>query len=268
MSADSASEHEAPSGEPGGASASAYCAEHPESESTLTCARCGAYACDRCAPRGATICGRCQERLDVPLPWDARGHFVTRYVRTIAVLATPWRGDPFGHLAPGSVPRSLGFAYLSWLGMLLSILAPLEAFGRMVSEVPYFATFYVAFAIPLAALYAGVAVLGLGVPMHVVARALGGRAPFAETLRASAYAQGYGVWLSFAMVATLPASTAIAPLAYGLFAIGVGGVLAAGGSFARGRHRLSLVRALVVAVSAPTVMVTIIGLLGALLRFR
>ena len=100
------------------------CAYHPSRRASLTCERCGSYACSDCAvdaPWGASVCAPCKARggLCYPLLWERGNPFsplcFARSAKAI-VLDAP---SVFAHLPHGSLARALGFS--AWVVVCLTL---------------------------------------------------------------------------------------------------------------------------------------------------
>ncbi len=191
------------------------CATHPVRRASLTCERCGSYACSECAvdaPWGASMCVACQERggLRFPLAWESGSLWnPLRFVRTAkAVLLDAL--TLFAHLPEGGVARPLVFT--GWVALCLTLSSLLtDAMYLRVHVYGFQAVQAVAFHV-LSALgttlgwtYGLVLLSALG--FHASARWFGGQAGFSVALRSAAYGSAF---LLYNAVTTL--ASAVSPL--------------------------------------------------------
>ncbi|HEX7480175.1 MAG TPA: hypothetical protein VF331_20415 [Polyangiales bacterium] len=191
------------------------CATHPARRASLTCERCGSYACSDCAvdaPWGASMCVTCQARggLRFPLAWES-GSLCNpmRFARSAkaVLLDAP---TVFAHLPEGGVVRPLVFT--GWVALCLTLsslvtdamylrvyvygLQAVQAVGfRVLSEL----------GMKLAWTYGLVLISALG--FHASARWFGGQASFSVALRSAAYGSAF---LLYNAVTTL--ASAVSPL--------------------------------------------------------
>lgn len=187
------------------------CATHPARRASLTCERCGDFACSECAvdtPWGVSVCEPCKSRgaLHYPLAWE-RGSLWNplRFVRSARdiLLDAP---TMFANLPRGGVGRA--FAFCTWVAVCLAICSLLtEAMQLRVDwrDVPTLRAlaYYGAsrFAEHVARTYVIVLVVGIG--LHVSARALGGDAGPSIAARTAGYGSAF---LLYNAVVTLAAS--------------------------------------------------------------
>jgi hypothetical protein len=166
---------------------------------SLTCERCGSYACSDCAvdaPWGASVCAPCKARggLSYPLLWERGNPFsplcFARSAKAI-VLDAP---SVFAHLPRGSLLRALGFS--AWVVLCLTV-------SRLLADVAElrfdFADPFTQRALSLYGLsqlarqslqtYGLVLISALG--FHALARVLGGHGSAALALRAAAYGSAF-----------------------------------------------------------------------------
>src|SRR5262245_24834902 len=102
------------------------CASHPARRASLTCERCGDYACSECAidsPWGVSVCAPCMTRgsLLYPLPWQ-RGSMCNplRFARSArdVLLDAP---TLFAYLPRAGLGRAVGFC--AWVAVCLALCA-------------------------------------------------------------------------------------------------------------------------------------------------
>jgi hypothetical protein len=187
------------------------CATHPARRASLTCERCGNYACCECAfdaPWGVSVCAPCKSRgaLVYPLDWE-RGSMWNplRFARSArdVLLDAP---TLFANLPSGGFGRAFGFC--AWVAVCLAACALwTEAQSLRVDwrDIPtlralslYGASRFVEH---VARTY--VIVLVSGLSFHLIARAFGG----AASPEVAARTAGYGsAFLLYNLAAALAAS--------------------------------------------------------------
>jgi hypothetical protein len=175
------------------------CASHPARRASLTCERCGNYACSECAidaPWGVSVCAPCKSRggLEYPLDWE-RGSMWNplRFVRSArdVLLDAP---TLFANLPGGGVGRALGFcAWVASLVALVSLLIELSQLNVVWSDGPTLRALSIygasVFAEHVARIYVVVLVSAFG--FHLIARAFGGEAPPAVAARTAGYGSAF-----------------------------------------------------------------------------
>lgn len=189
------------------------CANHPSRRASLTCERCGSYACSDCAvdaPWGASVCAPCKARggLCYPLLWE-RGNpwnplCFAKSAKAI-VLDAP---SVFAHLPRGSLLRALGFS--AWVVLCLTLTRLLADVTELRFDVRDPLTQRALSLYGLSQLarqgvqtYALVLVSAAG--FHALARGLGGSGSAALAVRAAAYGS---VFLLFNAGSTLASTLA------------------------------------------------------------
>jgi hypothetical protein len=189
------------------------CANHPSRRASLTCERCGSYACSDCAvdaPWGASVCVPCKARggLCYPLLWERGNPFsplcFARSAKAI-VLDAP---SLFANLPRGSLVRALGFS--SWVVLCLTVTRLLADITELRFDVRDPLTQRALSLYGLSQLarhgvqtYGLVLVSALG--FHALARGLGGSGSAALAVRAAAYGS---VFLLFNAWSTLASTLA------------------------------------------------------------
>jgi hypothetical protein len=189
------------------------CANHPARRASLTCERCGSYACSECAvdaPWGTSVCAPCKARggLSYPLPWERGNPFnplcFARSARTIVVDAE----HLFANLPRGSVLRALGFS--AWVALCLTASTLLADATQLRFDWSDGATQRALSLYGLSQLirqsvqtYSLVLLSAAG--FHVVARVLGGQGSAMLAIRAAAYGS---VFLLFNAATTLTGTLA------------------------------------------------------------
>jgi hypothetical protein len=189
------------------------CANHPARRASLTCERCGSYACSDCAvdaPWGTSVCAPCKDRggLRYPLIWE-RGNPLSplcfaRSARAILLDAPTL----FGNLPNGGVVRALGFS--AWVVVCLTISTLLADASQMRFDWSDGPTQRAMSLYGLSQLarqgvqtYSLVLLSALG--FHTAARVFGGHGSPALAIRASAYGSAF---LLFNAVTTLTGTLA------------------------------------------------------------
>ena len=171
------------------------CASHPARRASLTCERCGNYACSECAidaPWGVSVCEPCKSRgsLWYPLAWE-RGSMLNplRFARSArdVVLDAP---TLFAYLPRGSLGRAVGFS--AWVAVCLALCAVTSEALQLRLDFRDLPTLR-ALSIYSASLFAEhvlrtcVIVLICGFGFHLIARAFGGTASPSVAMRTAAY---------------------------------------------------------------------------------
>ena len=175
------------------------CAYHPSRRASLTCERCGSYACSDCAvdaPWGASVCAPCKARggLCYPLLWERGNPFsplcFARSAKAI-VLDAP---SVFAHLPRGSLGRALGFS--AWVVLCLTVSRLLADITELRFDVRDPLTQRALSLYGLSQLarnsvqtYGLVLVSAAG--FHALARVLGGNGSAALAVRAAAYSSAF-----------------------------------------------------------------------------
>lgn len=179
----------------------AACAVHPDRRASITCRRCGSYACSDCTIDtlwGDTMCTGCEERglAQYPIPWD-REISVGSFIATAKAIIG--NGDVVFRAFPtGSVARTWGFAASTYAVTSIISLATMGIGHRPPASD----------ALPVAVGFAlgGATMLTyLLVPAPVfqlAARMAGGHPDLKLTLRASAYV--YAFTLLWVIASRLP----------------------------------------------------------------
>jgi hypothetical protein len=197
------------------------CANHPARRASLTCERCGSYACSDCAvdaPWGTSVCEPCKARggLCYPLVWECGNPFnplcFVRSARTILSDAPTL----FANLPRGGVPRALGFS--AWVALCLTLCTLLADAAQLRFDWSDGATQRAISLYGLAQLARQSAqtyglVLFSAFGFHVAARASGGQGSASLAIRTAAYGSAF---LLFNAVTTL-AGTFAPPLAVAAF---------------------------------------------------
>jgi hypothetical protein len=189
------------------------CARHPARRASLTCERCGSFACSDCAvdaPWGTSVCAPCKARggLRYPLAWERGNPFsplcFARSARAILLDAPTL----FANLPEGGVLRALGFS--TWVALCLTFCSLLSDATRMRFDWSDVATQRAVSLYGLSQLarqagqtYSLVILSALG--FHVLARMLGGQGSALLALRAAAYGSAF---LLFNAATTLTATLA------------------------------------------------------------
>jgi hypothetical protein len=189
------------------------CANHPARRASLTCERCGSYACSDCAqdaPWGTSVCSPCKARggLRYPLIWEQGNPLsplcFARSARAILLDAPTL----FGNLPDGGVVRALGFS--AWVVVCLTLCTLFADATHMRFDWHDVATQR---AISLYGLsqflrqgvhtYSLVLLSALG--FHAAARVFGGHGSPTQAIRAAAYGSAF---LLFNAVTTLTGTLA------------------------------------------------------------
>lgn len=201
--------------------ASQLCHAHPTQVAFVTCRKCGLPSCAYCIGEGSEdVCAACVARDEAigAIAWERRDVGVlARFVRTIrkvlgetgAAFAAParvgvgpalgWAATVHALAALGVVVLVSGTALVAWLAWR-SVLLPGEtiAYGALLAAGLCGGPIVQALLGVFAAVVAGIV-------FHVAAKLAGGRAPFAASLRAAAYAQTIVlVAVPLAIVALVP----------------------------------------------------------------
>jgi hypothetical protein len=171
------------------------CASHPARRASLTCERCGNFACSECAidaPWGVSVCEPCKSRgsLCYPLAWES-GSMLNplRFARSAhdILFDAP---TLFAYLPRDGIGRAVGFS--AWVAVCIALCAvTTEALQLRLdfSDLPTLRALSIysasLFAEQVARTYVIVLVSGLG--FHVIARAFGGAASPDVALRTAAY---------------------------------------------------------------------------------
>lgn len=175
------------------------CATHPTRRASLTCERCGSFACSECsvdAPWGTSMCSGCKVRgaLRYPLAWEQGSPLSPlRFLRSAQVIL---RDAPtlFSHLPEGALGRALGFC--AWIALCLSSSRLLADTLRLRLDWAqprerHALLWHAGFSLleSLGRTYGLVLISGL--VFHMAARAFGGRASFEVALRTAAYGSAF-----------------------------------------------------------------------------
>ena len=186
------------------------CSNHPARRASLTCERCGSYACSDCAidaPWGISVCAPCKERgcLSYPLAWDTGNPWspccFVQSVRPILFEAPTL----FRNLPEGSGVRALAFC--AWIVVLLALSTLLGdavdmRFDWSDPRTLRTLSLYGLSQFLRQAVQTYTLVLMLAAAFHALSRILGGAAPFSVALRVAAFGSAF---LILNAVATLTA---------------------------------------------------------------
>lgn len=229
------------------ASAAPRCAVHPEVASAATCPRCGTFACEVCWRAADALCATCvaANHGTIAVAWESGARLgLLKTVRDAWIRPA----NLFGRLPDGPIWRPFVFACVVWFAFFF--FAILWSFGfprAFLADSP---------TPGLSSLPASLAALALAVvvittlavvPLHAIARSLGGQAGLRVSLRAALYLHAFlpALFLQLPLVSTLSEPRLAFP---GSMTVLLG--LGARGAyfFARGRHQLAPVRAAMVAL--------------------
>jgi hypothetical protein len=200
------------------------CATHPARRASLTCERCGDFACSECAidaPWGVSVCAPCQSRggLHYPLDWE-RGSMWNplRFARSARdiLLDAP---TLFANLPGGGVGRALGFC--TWIAVWLAICSLITELTQLSidwRDVPTLRALAVygssRFVEHVARTYVVVLVTGVG--FHLSARAFGGDAAPSVAARTAGYSSAFLLYsAAISLAATLTPFLELAALVIG-----------------------------------------------------
>jgi hypothetical protein len=200
------------------------CATHPARRASLTCERCGDYACTDCAidaPWGVSVCAPCQSRgaLHYPLAWTS-GSMLNplRFIRSAhdILLDAP---TLFANLPRGGVGRALGFC--TWVAVclatcsLITEIAELRVDWRDVPTLRALSVYGASrFVEHVARTYVIVFVTGAG--FHLLARVFGGTASPSVAARTAGYGSAFLLYnAAITLAATLTPFVELAALVIG-----------------------------------------------------
>lgn len=184
------------------------CATHPERHATLTCERCGSFACTECAvdaPWGTSMCSSCEVRgeLRYPLLWEHGSPFSPLCFLRSAGLILRDAPQVFANLPEGRVSRALGFC--AWIALCLAsstIVADawlLQVdWGQAAERRAVFSYAALQLLVSFGRTY-GLVLISAG-GFHLAARAVGGNAEPQVALRTAAYGSAfllYNVGITF-----------------------------------------------------------------------
>ena len=194
----------------GGSVETIVCSIHPARRASLTCERCGSYACSDCAidaPWGTSVCAPCKERgaLCYPLAWDSGNPWSPRcFVESVRPILFE-APTLFRNLPDGSGVRALAFC--AWIVVLLALSTLLGDFLHMRFDWTDPRTLRALSLYGLSqflrqAVQTYTLVLMLAAAFHALSRVLGGDAPWRVALRVAAFGSAF---LMLNAVATLTA---------------------------------------------------------------
>jgi len=225
------------------------CAVHPGVPASITCPRCGSYACSECTADslwGDEVCAACAQKgaLEYPLAWDKGDDpLPSRFWRaTMSVLFDA--RQVFPHLPKGSVARALGYAVLveALVGiaeLLMFLIALSSRRGLMPSAMAMVLSDPVV--VPLRGL-ASAALIGL--TFHGIAVLFGGKTSLGTSMRAALYLRAFDLaWIPMQIAVFLPLAGGVLQLMLTLAQVAFQGWALA--MLARGRHGLGHGAALV-----------------------
>ncbi len=199
-------------GDPGGKSVDRphSCEVHPGVPASITCPRCGSFACSECVADslwGDEVCAACAARgaLEYPLAWDKGDEpWPLRFWKATSSIVFDAR-QVFPHLPPGTVLRALGYAVsVEILVALAEVIMLLLALTTRRAVIP--GTLALLLSDPVLVPLRGFASATLiGLTFHGIAVLLGGKAPLRTGMRAAFYLRAFDlVWIPMQVAAFLP----------------------------------------------------------------
>lgn len=186
------------------------CEVHPGVPASITCPRCGSFACSECVADslwGDEVCAACAARgaLEYPLAWDKGDEpWPLRFWKATSSIVFDAR-QVFPHLPPGTVLRALGYAVaVEVLVGLAELIVLLLALATRRALIP--GTLAILFSDPVLVPLRGLASATIiGLTFHAIAVLLGGKAPLRTGMRGALYLRAFDlVWIPMQVAAFLP----------------------------------------------------------------